>query len=103
MGESILFCRDSSIPRDRRTAGFLHPVRIGEDANELIDVRAISHGRPVKTGRGSQVNALPEGVPMTREEREQHDEWLTLQEAKELEEEAGIDLGAPEIATDKAG
>ena len=53
--------------------------------------------------RRRQIHALPEGalpesVPMTKEEREKHDKWLEEQMTKELEGEDGA--SSPEYVTD---
>jgi hypothetical protein len=34
--------------------GFPHQVRISEDANAVIEIRAKGHGRPGKKGRASK-------------------------------------------------
>ena len=81
--------------------GFPHQVRIDESANEVVEIRAQGRGRPVNYRR--QVHALPEGalpdsVPMSKEEREKHDKWLEEQLTKKLEGEDG--QSSPEYVTD---
>lgn len=86
--DSYDFCSDSSISRGKRRVGLPHRVGIDKVGNEVKEVRATGYGRPV--GKGGQVNALPGGLQMTRVEREKHDVWLKLQQArKEVEERKG--------------
>ena len=74
-----------------------HRVRIDENANEVIEIRAQGRGRPVDEKR--QLHALPGySVPMSKEEREKHDKWLEEQMTKELEGEDGA--SSPEYVTD---
>ena len=86
-------------PDQQMSGGFPHQVRIDENANEVIEIRALGRGRPVNEKR--QIHALPEGAlsgSMTKEEREEHDKWLEEQMTKELEGEDGA--SSPEYVTD---
>ena len=75
-------------PDQQMSGGFPHQVRIDENANEVIEIRAQGRSRPVDEKR--QVHALPGySVPMSKEEKEQHDKWLEEQMTKELEGEDG--------------
>lgn len=95
----IYICKFTQKIHDQGTFG---KVRIEEEANEVIEIRTEGRGRPVKKQKERQIHvlpagALPQSIPMTKEDREQHDKLLEEQTIRELEGEDGVSLSSPEF------